>query len=175
MRSASASAAEPAFPPTPVRVLRRRTELGRERDAAAAFELGQAMPGVRDRGLELRDVGRERAARLFDGVAIRLHQRDRFRRFGREIVAAVGKRGGRALLQVGDALERRLQALAFRFVLRDRDRERALGAVGRGGGIANLLVEDEQGMAVREIFLRFRGRSADQGGQGLEHGWAPLL
>jgi hypothetical protein len=90
-------------------------------------------------------------------------------------VATVGQSRGCALLEISDALERCVEAFSFRFVLRDRDRERALGALGRGGGITDLLVEDKKGMAVRKVFLRFRGRSADQGPKRLEHGWAPLL
>ena len=102
-----------------------------------------------------------KARAIPDGVAVGFHQCDRLGRFAREIVAAIGERRGRPLLQVGDALERRLEALAFRLVLRDRDRERALGAFGRGSSIADLLVENEQSVAVGEIFLRLGRRSAD--------------
>ena len=63
------------------------------------------------------------------------------------------ERRGRALLEVGDARERRLQPPAFGLVLRDRDRERPLGALGGGRRVADLLVEDQQRAAVGEVFL----------------------
>ena len=129
-RSASASAAIPALPggaaarlEAPDRFRRRARCAGRVR----------ARPGDdrhwRPRILSCATSAAKARRDLRDGVAVRFHQRDRFGRLGREIVAAVGQRRGRALLQVGDALERRLEALAFRLVLRDRDRQRALGAV----------------------------------------------
>ena len=59
--------------------------------------------------------------------------------------------------------ERRLQALSFRLVLRDRDRERALGALDPGRRIADLLVEDQQGAAIRELLLGAERRAAEQG------------
>ena len=80
------------------------------------------------------------------------------------------ERRDRAFLEVGDAGERRLQALSLRLVLRDRDRERALGALDAGRRIADLLVEDQQRAAVGEFLLGAKRRAADQCHNGLEHG-----
>ena len=65
--------------------------------------------------------------------------------------------------------ERRLQALSLRLVLRDRHRERALGALDAGRRVADLLVEDQQRAAIRELLLGAERRAAEQGHYCLEH------
>ena len=126
-------------------------------------------------GLELGNVGGKGCAGLLDGVAVGFHQRDSFRRLRREVIAAAGERSGRPLLEVGDPRKRRLQALSFRLVLRDGDGQRALGAFGGRRGVADLLVEQQESVAIGKVLLRLGRCSSHQGHDGLEHGWAPLI
>ena len=148
----------------------------RRRTDSAAEAMRRPRSSSVSRWLDLRtiafrpaDLAREGRARLADGVPVRLHHGDRLGGLGGKLLAAAVEGCDGALLEVGDAGERRLQALSLRLVLRDRDRERALGALDPAGRVADLLVEDQQGAAVGELLLGAESRAADQGEYRLEH------
>jgi len=129
------------------------------RDPAPALELGQALAGLRHRRLEFRDLACERRTSLAQSVAIGFQHRNRLRGLAGEVVPAAAERRHRALLEVGDALERRLQAFALGLVLRNGERQRPLAMIDRRRGVADLLGQDQERAAIGELFLGRGGRA----------------
>jgi AcrR family transcriptional regulator len=149
--------------------LSRPDGFGRLGDPPSALEVGQPAAGMGDRTAETANLSGKGGARFADGIAIRFQDRNRLRRLGGQIFAPAGKRRHRALLQVGDAAERGFQPLSFRLVLSDGERQRPLAAIDRRRRVPDLLFQDQQGAAVRQLFFGGGDRAAKKRDKRLEH------
>ena len=138
-------------------------------DPPSALEIGEPAGGICDRSAEMHCLATETGPRFGDCLAIVLHEGDRLGGLAGEIVAAALKRGGGALLEVGDPRERRFEPPAFRLVLRDRHGKRLLAACRCRSGVADLLIQDQKCTAVGDVLLSGGSGAARQRKKGLEH------
>ena len=87
-----------------------------------------------------------------------------------EILAARGERGGCPLFQVGDPGQGGIEAFAFGLILGDGHRQRPFGPFDAGGGIADMLVENQERATIDRLLFGGVDSAAYQGPKRLDHG-----
>lgn len=118
---------------------------------------------------QLCDLGGKKGASSQRSIAFGLEGRNSLCGLCREVVA-FGRDGGNGTrLEILDPGPSCVQPLPLLALLGDGDRQRLFGSVERPGGIAHLLVEDRQGILIRDLLTDRHDASANQRNQVFEH------
>ena len=118
---------------------------------------------------QLQDLGGEEGLPCRCGVAVGLQRGDRFRPLAGSRLVAGSQGGTDADFEIRDPGFDTGDAGALLAVLSDGDGQRAPGPLEGGRGIPNLLVEDDQGIAVGDLLASCGNLTAEEGNERLEH------
>ena len=140
------------------------------RHSPAPLQIGQAPGRVGDGVAEVVEFAHKGRAGLLRRLPVSLQVRQGLRGVPGEVVAPGAQRLDGALFEVADFHPQGAEPTALRVVLRQSQGEGPAAALQRVGSFPNLLVENGQGVAIREILAGGGKKPADNGGDGLEHG-----
>ena len=152
--------------PVPVHPAHR---VGGAGEAAAAVEFAQPRLGVGDDPAQAGGLGGEHALGGPARGLLGLQAGDGLGGLRGEVFPAGGERLAGAVLQVGDALGRLLQARRLLRLLGHGEGQGAAGAAQGSGGVPDLLVQERQRVMVRHGLGRFGRAAAEKGHEKLEH------
>ena len=114
-------------------------------------------------------------ARLTDGIAFGFELGNSLRRFGRQLLASRRQRRQGALFEIRRAGFDLDETPLFRLVTRHCGGEGEPATLQRGARLADLLIEDQQGVAIDHRFLGLGGCAAGEEPKQLEHGVPPAF
>ena len=148
--------------------------LGGSGDAAPTFDGEEPLLRLRDVFAQPLDFRLKESLGGAVGIAIGFKRSDRLRALmGERLVAGLQRRRN-ARLQIGDPRFCGGDARRLFAVLPNRQSERLFGALQRVRRVADLLVEKQQRVSIRELLFRRSGCASNDGYKGLEHRQAPF-